>query len=162
MSEPPIAYGPTAAVLAACRTVAPTYDGRVPGPGQTIDGLGQPTGAHVILYGGAGTPTNRCYANQATADAHLWRIVAASNTPDSARIVAARIVAVLDGVVVDGDYVTVTYVSEPIEDRDDPTEWRWSATVEAVSTSRRGAAPHPAVGLPVDTDYTNLSYGGPA
>ena len=35
------------------------------------------------------------------------------------------------------DRYEVTYTSDPIEDRDDPTAWRWTTTVEVQLTTGR-------------------------
>ena len=35
----------------------------------------------------------------------------------------------VDGAPAPSGLYTVTYASEPVEDRDDPTVWRWSSTV---------------------------------
>ena len=90
------------------------------------------TGPLVIVYGGAGNPWNRRYGATSQTSQHVWRLVCVSNTQRGARIIAQHVRAALDGQPVEGTVALVRHISQPIEDRDDPTEWRWSSTVEIV------------------------------
>ena len=121
----------TPAVLTLARTVLPTYDGRVPAPGQT----GAPTGAHAVLYGGTATPSARCLTGRAMGADHAWQIVAGSNSPSGCRTVAGLLTSALDAQPIAGSLIQVEHVSDPIEDRDDPTEWRWTATLDVRLTT---------------------------
>ena len=116
----------TPAILALSRTVLPTHDGRVPAPGATA----APTGAHAVLYGGTATPSGRLLTGKAGTADHAWQIVAVSNAPAGCRTVAGLLTATLDAQPIAGSLLTVEHVSDPIEDRDDPTEWRWTATLD--------------------------------
>jgi len=66
-----------------------------------------------------------------------WSLVCVSNTPAGARIVSDRVWRLLDGIYLGGDLFRVQVVYESIEDRDDPSEWRWSSTVELTRTHQR-------------------------
>ena len=126
---------PNAEILACCQAIITTYDGRVPTGAAMIDGLPSPTGAHAVLYGGSQSPTGSRLAGPARARRATWHVVAVSNNPAGCRTVAGIIVDQLHGHRFDGVQVRVDLVSDPIEDRDDPSEWRWSSTVEASLTS---------------------------
>ena len=60
----------------------------------------------------------------------VWRAVCVSNTIAGAAAVALLVCDAIDGILLDGHHVVVVHVSDPLEDRDDPSEWRWSSTVE--------------------------------
>ena len=89
---------------------------------------------HVIIHGGTATPTARRTSGHAPARRRVWRLLCVSNTIEGARAVADLVCNLLDGAPLpDGSgIVTVVHVSSPIEDRDDPGDWRWSSTVEAI------------------------------
>ena len=121
----------TAHLLSLCQATLPTYDGRGPAT---------PTGAHAILYGGTPTPTSLNLNHDHATTSHTWRIVCVSNNPNGARTIADRITRAIDSQQAPGhphDRYTVTYTSDPIEDRDDPTAWRWTTTVEIHLTTPR-------------------------
>ena len=121
----------TAHLLSLCQATLPTYDGRGPAT---------PTGAHAILYGGTPTPTSLNLNHDHATTSHTWRIVCVSNNPNGARTIADRITRAIDSQQAPDhphDRYTVTYASDPIEDRDDPTAWRWSTTVEVQLTIGR-------------------------
>ena len=131
---------PTAALVALCRAVVPpTFDGRVPKAGDAVPQgePGPPTGAHVIIYGGSRTPVDVRLDGQTHARQSDWSILAASNNPAGCRTVTRLLTDALDGARIDGRLLRVTYVSPPIEDRDDPSEWRWSSTVEITHETPR-------------------------
>lgn len=111
----------TPQVLAACATVAPTFDARVPP---------DPPGAHVIAYGGSDAPYSRDLADHEARSLHAWRLVCASNNPRGCRTLTKRVKAAVDGLAFGHSIAHVVAVTDPIEDRDDPSQWRWSATVE--------------------------------
>ena len=87
-------------------------------------------GPLVIIYGGSGTPWNRRYGYTAQTRQHIWQVVCVSNTMSGSVAVAVAVADLLDGRQLDGAALTARYASPPIEDRDDPSEWRWSVTVE--------------------------------
>lgn len=121
----------TAHLLSLCHAVLPTYDGRGPAT---------PTGALAILYGGTPTPTSLNLNHDHATTSHTWRIVCVSNNPNGARIIADRITRAVDSQPAPGhphDRYEVTHASPPIEDRDDPTTWRWTTTVEVQLTTGR-------------------------
>lgn len=86
--------------------------------------------ASATVHGGSGVPHNRRYGGTAQSRAALWRIVCVNNSANGAREVAALVVDLLDATIVDGNLLAVLAVSAPLEDRDDPSEYRWSITVE--------------------------------
>ena len=89
-------------------------------------------GPLAIIYGGAGSPHARPIAGRARMRRHVWRVVCVSNTMRGAIAVATLVADLLDGTPLDGSLIRTQYTSPPIEDRDDPSEWRWSITVEAI------------------------------
>lgn len=95
---------------------------------------GTPTdniGPWIAVHGGSATPTHHRLAGVGMNRHHVWRLTCVSNTIAGARILAALVTDALDGAIVAGDLVTVRYVADPLEDRDDPSEWRWSVLIEA-------------------------------
>ena len=121
----------TAHLLSLCQAILPTYDGRGPAT---------PTGAHAILHGGTPTPTSLNLNHDHATTSHTWQLVCVSNNPNGARTIADRITRAVDSQQAPGhphDRYTVTYTSDPIEDRDDPTAWRWTTTVEVQLTTGR-------------------------
>ena len=117
-------------------TIANLVQAAIGTTGYVSDRHGQ-LGAGVIIGGGTHTPHNRRLSGQTHAARTVWLLVCVSNNPTGCRTIARRVVDALDGRMVAGAVVTVTYTSSPIEDRSDPTEWRWSATVEATHHPRR-------------------------
>ena len=98
-----------------------------PPPGRDL------TGPHIIVTGGTGIPELRRIAGHGAARRHLWQIMCVSNTHAGAVLIASLVVETLDGAFVGaGTVCAVEYVTQPIEDRDDPTEWCWTVTVEAI------------------------------
>lgn len=118
----------TAAVMARCATITTAYDARV---------LTAPSGPHVIVYGGTGTPTSRRIDGQAHIDTTTWQAVCVSNNPTGCRTLTAKIRDALDGHRIDDRLLRVTTITHPIEDRDDPTDWRWTSTITVQHYSRR-------------------------
>lgn len=108
----------------------PVHDGR---PANT-------PGPHAIVYGGTPNPTSLNLNHDHATTSHTWRIVCVSNNPNGARTIADRITRAVDSQQAPGhphDRYTVTHASPPIEDRDDPTAWRWTTTVEVQLTTGR-------------------------
>lgn len=99
----------------------------------SADDLGLPLlpGPLAIVTGGAATPTHHRVSGTSKASRTIWRVVCVSNTVAGAAEVASIVCAALNGARIDGQLVIVRHVSDPIEDRDDPSQWRWSVTVEA-------------------------------
>ena len=97
------------------------YDGTVP------TGV---TGPAVALYATTGTPTARRVDGQAYRATQTWQAVCSSNTASGARSIARRVVDTVDGTRLAGTLLAVPYVGPLIEDRDDPSDYRWSITVE--------------------------------
>ena len=127
----------TAHLLGLVAPIVPVSDGA---PRSTDGRIETPTGPHVILYGGTPTPTSLNLNHDHATTSHTWRIVCVSNNPNGARTIADRITRAIDSVQAPGhphDRYTVTNTSDPIEDRDDPTAWRWTTTVEVQLTTGR-------------------------
>lgn len=85
----------------------------------------------LIVYGATATPAHRHLDGGASAATTAARVLCSSNNPAGARWLAGQTTALLDGWLQDGACWRVGYVSEPVEDRDDPSSYRWSSTVEA-------------------------------
>lgn len=116
------ASGDTAALLALAETVVGAYlPGKVPA---------SPGGAYAVLHGGSATPTGRALDGQAPHRLTVHRLMAVSNNHAGANKLAATLVDTIDGATQDGSPWLVVAVSDPIEDRDDPSDVRWSCTVE--------------------------------
>ena len=118
-------------LLGLCSTAVPTTDGP---PAQA------PDGPHAILYGGTPNPASLDLAHHYASTWRVWRIVCVNNTANGARLVADRIIRAVESRPSDLDvhaHHQIANVSDPIEDRDDPSQWRWSATVEIHLTTRR-------------------------
>nr|DAF00010.1 MAG TPA: allergen [Caudoviricetes sp.] len=84
------------------------------------------------MHGGSQTPENRRYGCSTLNRGASWQVICVSNTITGARQLAALVVGALDARTA-GDsssLLTCRHVSTPVEDRDDPSEWRWSVTVE--------------------------------
>ena len=127
----------TAHLLGLVAPIVPVSDGA---PRSTDGRIETPTGPHVILYGGTPAPTGLNLNHDHATTSHTWRIVCVSNNPSGARTIADRITRAIDSVQAPGhphDRYTVTNTSDPIEDRDDPTAWRWTTTVEVQLTTGR-------------------------
>lgn len=85
----------------------------------------------LIVYGGTVTPRHRHVDGAATAASQLWRVVVSSNNPAGARYLVAQVTGLLDGWRMGGAAMRVNLVSEPVENAADPSDFRWSSTVEA-------------------------------
>lgn len=110
------------ALRAALGTVCPVFTpGKVPS--------NQPA-PFVTLYGGTATPEDRGLDGTAVRRWRVWRAVCVSNNHDGAVMVAAGAVAAADGLTAAGGTFTAEAVSEPLEDRTDPSQTYWSSTVE--------------------------------
>lgn len=97
------------------------YDGETPSDAQ---------GPAVTLYGPPGTPTARRVDGQAYRATQTWQAVCSNNTAAGARRIAQLVIDAVDGTRLDGTLLAVPFVGPLIEDRDDPSEYRWSCTVE--------------------------------
>ena len=96
---------------------------------------GQP---HAIVYGGTERPADLRLSHEHKRTVHDWQIVCVSNNPAGARMLAEAVTRAVDGASYDAaNRWQVTYASPPIEDRDDPSRWRWSSTVEVTLTIGR-------------------------
>lgn len=89
-------------------------------------------GPMVCVYDGPPAPWNRRYGHTARTRRQLWRIVCVGNTPLGAATLAGLVVTAVDGMPGEASLITVRNVSDPVEDTTDPSQWRWSSTVEAV------------------------------
>ena len=87
-------------------------------------------GPQMHVHGGTQTPENRRYQTGTPNRGTVWLVVCVSNTSTGARALARLVTDALDGARIAGSMLRVRLVTTPIEDRDDPSEWRWSSTVE--------------------------------
>lgn len=94
-------------------------------------------GPHVRVYDTGLDLLGRRLPGAARVMRDRWSLVCVSNTPSGARIVSDLVWRLLDGIYLGGDLFRVQVVHESIEDRDDPSEWRWSSTVELTRTHQR-------------------------
>ena len=126
----------TDALIGILQTVeSATYDGTARDvTGRVIT----PDGPHIMLYGGVGTPTDLTMGYHHHATETVWQAVCVSFDPSSVRTLAASVVAAVDCTRTPLGILTIPYVSPPLEDRDDPSLWRWSSTVEITLTTRQG------------------------
>ena len=127
----------TAHLLGLIAPIVPVSDGA---PRSTDGRIETPTGPHAILYGGTPAPTSLNLTHAHARTHHVWQLVCVSNNPNGARTIADRVTRAVDSVQAPGhphDRYTVTNTSDPIEDRDDPTAWRWTTTVEVQLTTGR-------------------------
>lgn len=114
----------TATVIARLdsATTAPIRDGRTQTPPDDRQ-------AHAIVYGGLSTPQQRALTAQSRRSLHVWQVVCVSNNPLGCRTLTGLLVAALDGFRIGTDHLDVVGVSDPLEDRDDASQWRWSSTI---------------------------------
>lgn len=116
-------------LLDLCRTVCPTGDGRPP---EVADG------PHAVLYGGTPRPSDLRLDHTHSQTVHDWQLVAISNSPHSVRLLVDALIRAVDSQpATPTDRYQVTYASPPIEDRDDPSQWRWTSTAEITLTTSR-------------------------
>ena len=116
-------------LLTLIGSVCPAYDG----PPSSA-----PTGPQAIVYGGTPTPAGLALTHSHVRTSHDLQIVCVSNNPAGARTVADAVMRAVDGHRYDAtSRFEVTYASQPIEDRDDPSVWRWTVTVELNLTTGR-------------------------
>ena len=106
----------------------PVYDGAPPRSitGEFVD----PPHRCVCVYGGVLSPHNRRYGGTSRSRSALWQLVCCNSSSEGARIVAGLVTDALDATILNGNLLAVLAVSAPLEDRDDPSEYRWSSTVE--------------------------------
>ncbi len=119
-------------LLALLATIAPdtdVYDGQVP--------QGVTTRRYYAVYNTGGMVLNRSICGPARAIQDRWSVVCVNNTPEGAALLANRAWRILDGQMLDGDLLRANYIGPIIEDRDDPSEYRWSQTVELTHTTKR-------------------------
>lgn len=93
-----------------------------------------------LLWGGTCTPAHRRLNGAAAAGDGIVSIVSVSNTATGARILATSAIDALDGQRIAGRICRIKFVAdEEIEDRDNPSDYRWSLTIEAqLSQPRKG------------------------
>ncbi len=84
----------------------------------------------ICVYGGARAPHNRRYGGTAQSRSVMWQIVCVNNSAEGVRHLAGLVVDALDSTGLGDCLLAVLAVSAPLEDRDDPSEYRWSITVE--------------------------------
>lgn len=97
--------------------VCPTFPaGKVP--------TGQPV-PYAILHPTPGTPTGRGLTGTTPFRIEVTRLITVSNTSAGSRTLTDRMVDAVDG----PDWMVVA-VSSPIDDRTDPSDIRWTCTVE--------------------------------
>lgn len=81
-----------------------------------------------VLHGGAANPVDRFFCT--SADRTTYRLIAVSNNRIGAVALAAAYRAAIEEQMDDGDPYLVTYVSDPIPDRDDTRDTLWTSTLE--------------------------------
>lgn len=87
-------------------------------------------GPYSSLHPGAGTPIHRQLSGNTPDRQATHRLMAVSNSPQGAATFAAALIDVVDGQRHDDGLLSVEYVSDPLEDHDDPSQWRWTSTLE--------------------------------
>lgn len=117
-------------------TIANLVQAAIGTTGYVSDRHGQ-LGAGVIIGGGNPTPTRRKTSGHTHQQRIIWRLNCVSNNPDGCRTITRLVTNALDGRHVDGTILRVDFVTDPQEDRTDPTEWRWSALLEVTHHNRR-------------------------
>ncbi len=116
-------------LIALIGAVCPAFDGH---PDRPV------AGPHVIVYGGTPQPEDLSLTHRHMRTSHYVQLVCVNNSPHGARTVADKVTRAIDGVRYDPTHrYRVTYTAPPIEDRDDSTAWKWSATVELDLTTGR-------------------------
>ena len=121
---------PTAYLITLASARVPATDGA---PRDATGRTETPTGPHAIIHGGAPIPTRQSLDRTHLQTQHWWQVICVSNNPDGARRVVDALTRAVDGQPHPDHpacYYRVSHASGPIEDRDDPTEWRWSSTVD--------------------------------
>jgi hypothetical protein len=88
-------------------------------------------GPAVWITGGTSTASVRAISGAARGYVDVARLVCVSNSAAGVLALARKVARVLDGQRVDGAVTWCPRISEPLEDRKDPTEYRWTATVDA-------------------------------
>lgn len=116
------------ALLATAAPATDVHDGQVP---ETS------TRRFYAAYNTGGMTLNRSICGPARAIQDRWSIVCVNNTPEGARLLADRAWRLLDGHMLDGDMLRATFIGPVLEDRDDPSEYRYSQTVELTRTTKR-------------------------
>ena len=112
----------TAALQALAAAVVTTYlPGKVPA---------SPAAAYAVLYGGTASPQGRALDGTTPARLTIHRLMAVSNNSAGARILTAALVDAIDGHTHDASPWLVVAVSDPLEDKGDPSAYRWTCTVE--------------------------------
>ena len=117
--------------------VCPAFDGPpvAPPPGLVP---AVPTGPHVIVWGGTPQPVYQTLTHEHIRTSHFVQLVCVNNSPEGARAVADQVMRAVDGVAYNAsNRYEVTYATPPIQDRNDPTEWCWTVTVEVDLTTAR-------------------------
>ena len=117
---------PIASICAAIAPICTALDARV---------TTTPTGPYAVVTAGPATLTTTlgCRPHeQMTCD-----VMVVQNNPTGCRLVAHRILDALNGLWVDGYRLTHQWTGPLLEDRDDPTEWRWTRTLTLTLTTRR-------------------------
>lgn len=95
------------------------------------------TGAYVRVTGGQSNPVQRSLNGLARLTHTVWQVQAISNTPDGCRLIVGLVVDALDGRLLGGGLLRCAAPYPPLEDRDDPSEWRWSCLVDVTTYQPR-------------------------
>jgi hypothetical protein len=97
-----------------------------------------PSAPHYVV--GAPTPDppvqGRCVSNHGRQAVDRWRVMVVSDTSEGASTLQLWAVEQLDGWTMGGPW-RVEYTTAPQRDREDPTRWHWTATIEALHTRGR-------------------------
>ena len=110
------------ALLELAREVAPTYR-----PNR-VDEDHPPTFA--VLYPGGDQVTERMLDGRSFRRRTVHRLMCVGATEDGSRTLASAMVDAIDGTPHDDSPWLVLLVSDPLEDRTDPSDVAWTTTVE--------------------------------
>ena len=116
------------ALLATLDPGTTVYSGEVP----TV-----PAARYMVVYDTTALHGGRNIDGRARQVREAWSVVCVNNSPPGAHLIADRVWRLADGQLLDGRPVWADLIGPVIEDRDDPSRWQWSCTVELHRTATR-------------------------